>query len=132
VIGRLRWFLSRRTREHDMRREVQAAIDAEADELVESGMDPEEAQAAAKRKFGNDTQLREDLRTFWSFPLIEDFIRDVSYFGRQVQRSPGFAIVTVGTLALAIGVCTAVFSVTDPLLLRGLPVHEPDRLVPSR
>jgi putative ABC transport system permease protein len=55
--------------------------------------------------------------------------KDVSYAIRGFMRQPGFAAVVVITLALGIGVNTAIFSVTDKLLIRSLPVKNPDRLV---
>jgi putative ABC transport system permease protein len=57
------------------------------------------------------------------------FKQDLSYTGRTLRRSPGFAITAVAIVALGIGATTAAFSVTDFVLLRPLPFHQPDRLV---
>jgi predicted permease len=57
------------------------------------------------------------------------FIQNLRYAGRQLGRSPGFAVVVVVTIALGIGATTAIFSLTNALLLKPLPVHEPDRLI---
>src|SRR5215475_11362460 len=57
------------------------------------------------------------------------FVKDVGYGFRLIRRNPGFAAVTIITLALGIGANTAIFSILDALLLRSLPVTQPDRLV---
>ena len=60
---------------------------------------------------------------------MSDFMRQLGLAARGLRRHPGFALVAVLTLTLGIGAATSVFSVVDAVLLRGLPVHEPDRLV---
>lgn len=62
-------------------------------------------------------------------PLREEFPRDVRFAARSLRRSPGFAIVVVVTLAVGIGSATAMFSVLDGVLLRELPVRDPDGVV---
>ena len=61
--------------------------------------------------------------------MLGDLVRDFRYAGRSLARSPGFTVVAVLTLALGIGVTTAMFTVVDGVLLRALPFPEPDRLV---
>ena len=63
--------------------------------------------------------------------MIETVLQDIRYGFRQLQRSPGFAAAAVLTLALGIGANTAIFSLMDAVLLKMLPVREPERLGPA-
>ena len=87
-----------------------------------------EATAAARREFGNVGLVLEDGREVWRWPLIENLLSDVRYGLRMLRRNPGFAIVMTLTLALGIGVNTAIFSVVESVLLRPLPFSNPERL----
>ena len=60
---------------------------------------------------------------------MDHFIRDLRYAARNLTRTPGLALVVVGSLALGIGANTAIFSLIRTVVLRGLPVREPERLV---
>lgn len=63
---------------------------------------------------------------------LEGWRRDFAQAARSLIRAPGFTLITVATLALAIGSNTAIFSVVDTVLLHPLPFHDPDRLVSIR
>jgi putative ABC transport system permease protein len=60
---------------------------------------------------------------------VETLLQDLGYALRQVRKSPGFALTLVLTLALSVGVATAVFCVIDNVILRPLPYEHPDRIV---
>lgn len=79
--------------------------------------------------FGNETQIREELRDMWTFVAIETAWRDAVYALRGLWRNPGFTIVAVLTLAIGVGATTAVFSVVDGILIKPLPYPDADRLV---
>ena len=113
----------------DLSEEIQQHLDEKVDELVRGGMSPDKARAQARREFGNVTLLEQDSREVWQWPLAENLWRDVRYAFRQLRRSPSFAVVAVLSLALGIGVNTAMFSLLDQVLLRTLPVRNPGELV---
>jgi predicted permease len=97
--------------------------------LIDDGMDPREAAAAARRGFGNVASIREESRSVWSFPHVDLVLRDIAYATRLLRKSPVFTAVAVLSLAVGIGSTTAVFSLVDAVLLRKLPVARSDDLV---
>lgn len=83
---------------------------------------------AAARRFGNATLLREQSREQWSFAWVEASVQDVLYAFRTLRRSPGFSVAVIGTLALGLGLNTAVFTLVSAYVLRPLAVHDPSSL----
>jgi hypothetical protein len=101
---------------------AQALADAE-------GMGVDEARAAARRRLGNPLRLREQSREPWTFTTVQAFAQDVRHTLRLLRRDPAFTVTALATLALGIGLNTAVFSVAYGVLWRPLPYPSPDRLI---
>src|SRR5688500_9385812 len=93
------------------------------------GLSGDEARAAARRRIGNPLRLREQSRDPWIFGTTETFAQDVRHALRLIARAPAFAVTVIATLALGIGLNTAIFSVAYGVLWRPLPYPNPDRLV---
>ena len=132
VIGvwrRVTALFSRRRRDRDLRAEVEFHIAMRRQDLERAGMASDAAHVAARRQFGNVTLFTEKTHDMWKFPSFESVMADVRYAVRSLIRTPGFSIVAILVLAIGIGANTAMFSLVDAMLLRGLPYSDPDRLV---
>jgi predicted permease len=116
---------------------VERDLDAELDSYVEllqeenerSGLDAAEARRRAILELGGKESVKESVRDERVGESLRVFLQDLRFSLRLLLKSPGFAALVVATLALGVGVTTAVFSVAHGLLLRSLPYPDPDRLV---
>lgn len=89
----------------------------------------ERAGAGAARIMGNVTLAREESREIWTFRRLEWIFQDARLALRGLRRSPVFTAVAIASLALGIGANTAIFSFVNSILLKKLPVPQPERLV---
>jgi putative ABC transport system permease protein len=120
-----------RRRELDDRvgEELEFHIGMEIEENLRRGMAPSDARAAAHRKLGNRTQVREEVHRMNTIAFLDETARDVRVSLRTLRKNPGFALTAVLVLALGLGSSTAMFSALDRILFRALPYADADRLV---
>ena len=125
----VRWILHRDRAERDLADELQTFADMAAEDEMRSGATPADARRTAIMQLGGIEQVKEHVRTGRHGARLDEIGRDVRYALRQIHRNPGFSTVAIVTLALGIGVNTAMFSAVDAVLIRPLPYPNADRLV---
>jgi predicted permease len=109
--------------------EIEFHIEARAEHLMESGIAREEALRQARLEFGGREKYKEEIRQARGLRLLDELIGDLKYAVRVLRKGPGFTFAAVATLGLGIAANTAVFGVLNEILLKKLPVRNPDELV---
>lgn len=119
----------RRKKEAELQEELRFHLDEESSDLEGRGVPREEARYAARRDLGNLTAVREDTRAAWTWLWLEQLAQDLRYALRMMAANKTFSALAILSLALGIGANTAIFSFMDSILLRSLPVSDPQSLV---
>src|SRR5215469_17731779 len=116
-MNTLKRLFSRRKLYSDLAEEIRVHLEEKVDELVAEGLSRQEAAHIARREFGNVGLTEEKSREVWCWPRLEDFLMDVRFGTRLLYKNPGFTVVAVVTLALAIAANTTIFSVLNGWML---------------
>src|SRR4029077_16240961 len=112
----------------DLREEIETHRSLRQDALERDGLGADDAVDASRRAIGNIPLAIEDAREVWAMRALDHTRQDVRDAVRGLRKSPGFALVTIATLALGIGANTALFSIFNSLIMRPLPVRDPGSL----
>jgi putative ABC transport system permease protein len=132
LLQRLRGLFRQGAMEHDLDEELRFHLQMEIDENLRKGMTPQQARFAALRRFGGITRTKETYRETHALPVIEILFQDLRYGLRLLRRNLGFTAVAVLSLALGIGANTAIFTLIRALILKPLPVANPQELIQIR
>ena len=126
---RVRGLFRTRPSDVEFAAELESHIALHTDDGIRNGLSAEEARRQALIRLGGAEQTRQLHRDRRTLPWLESVIQDAHYGLRTLRRSPGFTITAVGTMALGIGACTAIFSLVNAVLIRSLPYGDASRLV---
>jgi predicted permease len=129
VLHRLRVLLRPREHERELAEELDFHMGLEQMQQEHARVPRDDAQRTARRLLGNVTYYQEETRRAAGLGFLDDIQSDVRFALRTFRRDPGFTTVAVLTLAVGIGLNTAIFSAVNALLLRPLPLPEPERLM---
>jgi predicted permease len=126
---RLRMLFHSGRFQRDLDEEMRLHVELRRQQQLASGLSPKAARQAAQRRFGNTTCIKETSYMAWGWNWLETFLLDAAYGVRSMLRTPAITVVALISLALGIGANTAIFSFLDAVMLRSLPVREPQQLV---
>src|SRR6187551_3426736 len=116
-------------RSEALREEIELYLEEKAAELQADGMTPEHARAEARRRFGNVGLKQEESREIWMTRFLSELGQDIRYGFRTMAANKAFSALAILSLALGIGANTAIYSFMESILLRSLPVADPESLV---
>lgn len=129
MLTRLRRLFRKDASADDIAEEIATHIDMRAAHNIAQGMTPREARRAAEQSFGNVTHLREQTQSVWIPRWFDILQRDLRYAVTSLRRAWGFAAIVIATIAIAIGLNIAGFSVVEAILFRALPYPSAERLL---
>ena len=114
--------------DRQVREELEFHLESHAEDLMRSGVSREEAWRKARAQLGSVAAGQENCRAAWGSQFVDELWTDLRYSLRMMARSPGFAAIAVGSMALGIGVNTVLFTAAQHTLLDRLAVPHPQQL----
>src|SRR3984957_19829236 len=129
IKRRIQMLFHRDQLQRDLEEEMRLHLELRGQQQMDRGLPVTAAARAARLKFGNTTRIKEKSLMIWGSETLESFVADIAYGTRALLRSPALTIVALASLAFGIGANPAIFSLLDAVLLRSLPVKDPQQLV---
>ncbi len=129
ILLRLKAVLFRRRAEFDLADELRAHVEMETARGIRAGLSPEQAERAARVAFGGEAQIAEQCRDQRGVRWLEELADDLLHAARSLRKHPAFTIVAVLTMAVGIGLNTAVFSIVNAVMLRDLPIAGASQMI---
>jgi predicted permease len=129
LAARLRGLFLKNRAERELDDEVRFHLEMQAEDNRRAGMNPADARYAAMRSFGGVERMKETFRERRTFAFVETVVQDIAHGARALGRRPGFTMAAGLSLALGIGVTTAIFTILNAVALRPLPYADSDRLI---
>lgn len=126
---RFRALFCRSSLEGELDDELRFHLENQVEKYIRLGLSRGEATRRTRLEFGGLGQVKENCREARGITLIETLVQDLRYAAGGLNRNRGFTAVAVLTLALGVGANSAVFSVINAVMLRALPVHDPQQLL---
>src|SRR5271168_5091236 len=129
LISGVQALAHKERRDQEVEEELRSYMEADVEEKMRRGMSREDALRAARIDIGSGESVRHKVWSAGWESTAESLWQDIRYGVRQLLKSPGFSIVAILSLALGIGANTAIFTLINDLLLKSLPVRDPEQLV---